>query len=125
MARPSNWVLSACLSLALVAGLPSALAFRSGQISKALGAVESKVANETAQEVSRRIDLSTAVSVNMPIPQRDLQSAPFTTKDGKSGWVLRLPGNRPIATPAYDNGMLFVGGGYGSHEFYAVDSVID
>jgi len=36
--------------------------------------------------------------------------------------VLRLPGGRPIATPAYADGMLFVGGGYGSHEFYAVDS---
>ena len=87
MARPSNWLLSACLSLALVAGVPSALAFRSGQTSKAEGAVESKVANEIAQEVSRRIDLSTAVSVNLPVPQRELQAAPFTTKDGKSGWV--------------------------------------
>jgi len=32
---------------------------------------------------------------------------------------VRIPGGRPIATPAYDNGLLFVGGGYGSHEFYA------
>jgi len=44
------------------------------------------------------------------------------TPDGKAGWVLQLPGGRPIATPAYADGMLFVGGGYGSHEFYALDS---
>src|SRR5262249_29806054 len=32
------------------------------------------------------------------------------------------PGSRPIATPAYADGMIFVGGGYGSHEFYALDA---
>lgn len=42
--------------------------------------------------------------------------------DGKSGRVLRLSGGRPIATPAYADGMLFVGGGYGSHEFCSVDA---
>src|SRR5262249_55240925 len=46
----------------------------------------------------------------------------FRTTDGKPGWVLRIPGNRPIATPAYADGLLFVGGGYGSHEFYAFDA---
>ena len=35
------------------------------------------------------------------------------------GWVTSLPGSKPIATPAYDNGLLFVGGGYGSFDFYA------
>lgn len=34
-------------------------------------------------------------------------------------WRLRLSGNRPLATPAIANGRLFVGGGFGSHEFYA------
>ena len=35
---------------------------------------------------------------------------------------MRIPGNRPLATPAYSNGRVFVGGGYGSHEFYAFDA---
>jgi outer membrane protein assembly factor BamB len=35
---------------------------------------------------------------------------------------VRVPGGRPLATPAYANGRLFVGGGYGSHEFYAFDA---
>ena len=69
-----------------------------------------------------RIDLSKAMKVNLPATSRDFEAASFGTPDGKSGWVLRLPGGRPIATPAYADGMLFVGGGYGSHEFYALDS---
>lgn len=32
--------------------------------------------------------------------------------------MLRIPGNHPIVTPAYADGLLFMGGGYGSHEFY-------
>src|SRR6266478_2244017 len=69
-----------------------------------------------------RIDLSKAMKVNLPATSRDLEAASFGTPDGRSGWVLRLPGGRPIATPAYADGMLFVGGGYGTHEFYALDS---
>src|SRR2546423_6662751 len=69
-----------------------------------------------------RIDLSKAMNVNLPATSRDFEAASFGTPDGKSGWVLRLPGGRPIATPAYADGMLFVGGGYGSHEFYAFDA---
>src|SRR2546430_4961641 len=69
-----------------------------------------------------RIDLSKAMKVNLPATSRDLEAASFGTPDGRSGWVLRLPGGRPIATPAYADGMLFVGGGYGSHEFYPLGS---
>ena len=39
---------------------------------------------------------------------------------------MKIPGNRPIATPAFaeidGRGMVFVGGGYGSNEFYAFDA---
>ena len=35
------------------------------------------------------------------------------------GWKRRLPGGRPLATPAVVDGRAFVGGGFGSHEFYA------
>jgi FHA domain/PQQ-like domain len=33
--------------------------------------------------------------------------------------VIPGPGNRPLATPAIANGKVFVGGGFGSHRFYA------
>jgi len=81
-----------------------------------------KTTKGSAKEITQRIDLSAAMNVRLPEPASDLKAVSFATEDGKTGWVLRLPGNHPIATPAYDNGMLFVGGGYGSHEFYAVDS---
>src|SRR5262249_54265539 len=49
---------------------------------------------------------------------------PFKSKDGKiSGWKLAIPGNRPLATPAVVQGTVFIGGGFGSHEFYAFDAV--
>src|SRR5260370_13160301 len=66
-----------------------------------------------------KIDLSKAVEVALPQPKAGLQPAAFKTSDGKSGWVVRIPGGRPIAAPAYADGMVFVGGGYGSHEFYS------
>jgi Ca-activated chloride channel family protein len=69
-----------------------------------------------------RIDLNKAVNVSLPRPGHDLQPAAFKTADGREGWVVRIPGGRPLATPAYANGHLFVGGGYGSHEFYAFDA---
>ncbi|HEX7314964.1 MAG TPA: PQQ-binding-like beta-propeller repeat protein [Pyrinomonadaceae bacterium] len=68
------------------------------------------------------IDLSKAVKVSLPKPSQDLQPANFKTADGREGWVVRIPGGRPLATPAYSKGRLFVGGGYGSHEFYAFDA---
>ena len=69
-----------------------------------------------------KIDLATAVKVPLPAGMHDLQPSAFKTSDGKEGWVVRVPGGRPLATPAYSNGMLFVGGGYGSNEFYAFNA---
>jgi Ca-activated chloride channel family protein len=47
----------------------------------------------------------------------------ITYSSGKTGWKVIIPGNRPLATVAYDGGLVFVGGGYGSYEFYAIDAV--
>jgi Ca-activated chloride channel family protein len=69
-----------------------------------------------------RIDLGKAVKVSLPKTGNDLRPVSFKTDDGREGWVVRIPGGRPLATPAYSNGRLFVGGGYGSHEFYAFDA---
>jgi outer membrane protein assembly factor BamB len=47
----------------------------------------------------------------------------FRSKDGhKKGWKVVIPGNRPLATPAVVDGKVFLGGGFGSHEFYAFDA---
>jgi Ca-activated chloride channel family protein len=47
----------------------------------------------------------------------------FRSKDGnRKGWKVVIPGNRPLATPAVVDGKVFLGGGFGSHEFYAFDA---
>jgi outer membrane protein assembly factor BamB len=73
-----------------------------------------------------QIDMDKAIDLPLPTIQADLQPTAFRTADGRKGWEVRIPGNRPLATPAYASvdgrGMLFVGGGYGSHEFYAFDA---
>jgi outer membrane protein assembly factor BamB len=45
----------------------------------------------------------------------------FQSKDGAiRGWKVAIPGGRPLATPAIANGRLFLGGGFGGYEFYAL-----
>ncbi len=46
----------------------------------------------------------------------------ITLPGGHKAWKITIPGNRPLATVAYENGMLFLGGGYGSYEFYALNA---
>src|SRR5207253_887606 len=58
-----------------------------------------------------------------PQPATVADPVPFTSKDGKmKGWKVVIPGNRPLATPAVVEGKVFIGGGFGSHEFYAFDA---
>src|SRR5258705_1317671 len=85
-------------------------------------AEQSKTTSAKPQPKLQKVDLGAATDVALPSSQVALKAVSYRTPDGRSGWVLRLPGGRPIATPAYADGMLFVGGGYGSHEFYAVDA---
>jgi outer membrane protein assembly factor BamB len=68
------------------------------------------------------IDLDQAVRLVLPQLAPNLKPSRFVVPDGRSGWMLRLPGESPIATPAYEDGLLFVGGGYGSYDFYAFDA---
>jgi Ca-activated chloride channel homolog len=121
MSSSTSWTLPLCMSLSLLLGVSATISCDSRQEAKP-EATAKKVVDAPAKPAVQRIDLSTAMNVNLPTPGRDLEAVSFGTPDGKTGWLLRLPGGRPIATPAYADGMLFVGGGYGSHEFYAVDS---
>ena len=122
MSSSSHSVLSCCLGITLLIAVPAL--FREGvpQDAVAKAAVPNKRAEDSPQKAPPRIDLAAATKVNLPEPKQELVAAAFSTPDGKSGWVLRIPGRRPIATPAYADGMLFVGGGYGSYEFYAIDA---
>jgi outer membrane protein assembly factor BamB len=50
-------------------------------------------------------------------------ATPFRTKDGDiRGWKVTIPAGRPLATPAVVDGLVFLGGGFGSYDFYALDA---
>jgi len=55
---------------------------------------------------------------------RDLDIAVegFTTEEGLEGWRVEVPGGRALATPAIGEGLVYIGGGFGSYEFYAFDA---
>ncbi|MFT5356037.1 MAG: Ca-activated chloride channel family protein, partial [Polyangiales bacterium] len=49
-------------------------------------------------------------------------TARFSFDQGKRGWVTALPNNELLASPAYGNGKIFLGGGFASHQFFALDA---
>jgi outer membrane protein assembly factor BamB len=50
-------------------------------------------------------------------------SVPFTSPNGRiKGWKVTIPGRRPLATPAVVDSRVFLGGGFGSYDFYAFDA---
>ncbi len=62
-------------------------------------------------------------SLRGKMPQVD-PPRPFEGADGPiRGWKLVIPGRRLLATPAVVDGRVFLGGGFGSYEFYALVAV--
>lgn len=47
---------------------------------------------------------------------------PFADANGRTGWRVNVSGGRPLATPAIANGCVFLGGGFGSYDFFAFDA---
>jgi len=75
------------------------------------------------QQVMANANFAPPVGRSGALVKIDLPAATrFQTKSGRSGWRIAVPGGRPLATPAVVDGMLFVGGGFASHEFYALDA---
>jgi outer membrane protein assembly factor BamB len=68
------------------------------------------------------IKLESAVPLEVPHPKQNLVPMPIKLKGKVQGWAVTIPEGHPIATPAYAFGKIFVGGGYGSHDFYAFDA---
>ena len=63
------------------------------------------------------------LALDAPSQTPGLHPVPFRSADGSaSGWKITIPGRRPLATPAVAEGKIFIGGGFGSHEFYAFDA---
>jgi Ca-activated chloride channel family protein len=60
----------------------------------------------------------------LPAPNATpLEAAPVAPKDRKlKEWKVKIPTGLPLATPAVVPGKVFLGAGFGSHEFYALDA---
>lgn len=56
------------------------------------------------------------------VPGRLAPAEPFETPDGKTGWKVRISKYNRLTTPAVADGRVFVGGGFGSSEFHALDA---
>ncbi len=71
-----------------------------------------KMENKDAEAVvrNREYESSEIIPENITLP------------GGHKAWKLKIPGNRPLATVAYEDGLIFLGGGYGSYEFYTLDA---
>jgi Ca-activated chloride channel homolog len=64
------------------------------------------------------------LAVQAQATARPSEPMAFTPKGSQlKGWKVVIPGNHPLATPAVVDGKVFLGGGFGSHEFYAFDAV--
>lgn len=110
--------------LALMGGLALAGGEQVQQLNKdypvGTGSVNNAPVNQgPAQLQNREGDRPGSVQ---PIPLDGLKAEKFKTNDGKEAWRVVIPGNRPLATPAVVDGMVYVGGGFGSYEFYAFDA---
>ena len=81
-----------------------------------LGNIQQQMPNGPVQQLNGGKAGGELADLPLPAPEE------FKTKDGRTGWRLKVPGGRALATPAVVDGKLFVGGGFGSHEFYALDA---
>ncbi|MCB9598624.1 MAG: TonB family protein [Sandaracinaceae bacterium] len=69
----------------------------------------------TARFTPRRLDVPRV---------RPGRAAGFTFDGSKRGWVVRLPesSRQHLLTPSYGGGHVYVGGGFESHQLYAIDA---
>jgi Ca-activated chloride channel family protein len=116
-------LLGACATATALRPYAAAGQTGAAKVNAGAAAAAPKPSPEAADAAKQlKIDLGKSVKVSLPANKPELTPVNFRTADGKTGWVVRIPGNRPLATPAYSNGRVFIGGGYGSHEFYAFDA---
>src|SRR3954468_4820300 len=100
-------LMAAAVFAALAARAPRAVHARGQETAHAPAPAPSATPDASRAVVPKpvKIDLAAAVKVPLPAGMRDLTPAVFKTSDGKEGWVVRVPGGRPLATPAYADGM--------------------
>ena len=105
------------------------LQFRASGIGFDLGNLSRRIGwSETAQaDCSARAD-TTRESLMDRIEFRDVElRRPLSTRDrtpihGFGGWRIRLEEGPGIPTPAVEGKRVYVGGGFGSYDFFALDA---
>ncbi|MBX3275001.1 MAG: PQQ-binding-like beta-propeller repeat protein [Sandaracinaceae bacterium] len=55
-------------------------------------------------------------------PTRPGNTNRFTFDGHRRGWLARVPGSQALLTPAYADGKVYLGGGFGSSQFYAYNA---
>src|SRR4051812_41028489 len=93
-----GWELYAASAL-LAAAVAGSFAARPSGVGAQTQAELKAAATPAAVPKQIKIDLGAAVKVPLPAGVKELQPAAFKTADGKEGWVVRVPGGRPLATP--------------------------
>jgi Ca-activated chloride channel family protein len=56
------------------------------------------------------------------VPDAAIKAEPYETDNGFKGWKVHVPDGKPLATPAVADGIVYVGGGFGTYDFYAFDA---
>ena len=95
----STLLASALVALALIALQTAGTITRAQEAKPNAAPPATQPATRPVPEV--KIDMDKAVPVELPAITEALKPSAFQTRDGKSGWVLKIPGDRPIATPAF------------------------
>src|SRR4051812_48062848 len=84
------------LSCAKMSSAP--MAHRSGSTNTVPDVAQAPATQRGAKVDQIVLDLDRAVQVELPHAKKELTPVWFKTEDGKTGWVVRVPGGRPIAT---------------------------
>ncbi len=121
MKRISFLARSCLLGIILVAGLVQA---GPPQVKTATDQIKPAVDKEPQFQQDQKVDGNGNLKSGevSSLPLEGLKARKFKTPDGKEGWSVTIPGNRPLATPAVVDGMVYLGGGFGSYEFYAFEA---
>lgn len=76
------------------------------------------IGGESTEGLGSRMQVRT---LRIPRPARGATQR-FNFEEGKRGWITALPRAEILASPAYADGKVFLGGGFASHRFYAFNA---
>jgi Ca-activated chloride channel family protein len=76
------------------------------------------VVERPGDDLAGRVQVRT---IRIPRPARG-GNARFNFDGGRRGWITAMPGEELLTSPAFARGRVYLGGGFVSHRFYALDA---